>query len=196
MSYTDETSSDDEDAETVVIPPSLPARVPPSTCNQPTRVNTQNSTPAGKTVPIQLEPQNSINPMNNPVEETINPLLSRIMPTGFRTSQTHQLMKTQDCIANGVRPIIRLTTFLAHLLKSFQSQHLSTGTKLPRPLLSLYSTPSFPLPTCHDSLWSSPSSVPTISWSADVALPNVLQLILIYLNSRLKPKKKAKWLYT
>ena len=90
-SHTDETSSNEEDAEAVVISPSLPTRAPPSTHNQPTYqpthqpiyqpthqptpVVTSNNTPAGETIPTQPEPQNTINPVNNPVEETMNPIV-------------------------------------------------------------------------------------------------------------------------
>ena len=80
-SHTDETSSDEEDAENVVISPSLPTRAPPSTHNQPahqpTPVVTSNNTPAGETIPTKPEPQNTINPVNNPVEETMNPIVEQ-----------------------------------------------------------------------------------------------------------------------
>ena len=73
VAHTDGESSDDEDAEAVVIPLGLPKRAPPST--QPTLLVQPNTTPAEETVPIQPEPQNTINPVNDPVEETINPVV-------------------------------------------------------------------------------------------------------------------------
>ena len=73
VAHTDGASSDDEDAEAVVIPLGLPKRAPPST--QPTLLVQPNTTPAEETVPIQPEPHNTINPVNDPVDETINPVV-------------------------------------------------------------------------------------------------------------------------
>ena len=73
VAHTDGASSDDEDAEAVVIPLGLPKRAPPST--QPTLLVQPNTTPAEETVPIQPEPPNTINPVNDPVDETINPVV-------------------------------------------------------------------------------------------------------------------------
>ena len=75
LSHSDDTSSDDEDAETVMIPPSLAARATPPTHNQSTHVVLPNNTPAEETDPDPPEPQTIINPVNNPVEETINPIV-------------------------------------------------------------------------------------------------------------------------
>ena len=74
LSHSDDTSSDDEDAETVMIPPSLAERATPPTHNQSTHVVLPNNTPAEETYPDPPEPQTIINPVNNPVEETINPI--------------------------------------------------------------------------------------------------------------------------
>ena len=56
---------------------SLVARATPPTNNQPTPVVILNTTSSEDTVPDPPEPQNTINPVNNQVKETINSIVEQ-----------------------------------------------------------------------------------------------------------------------